>query len=33
MLALLLPVMRRTMHQREDENLERVKAILERMGS
>lgn len=33
LLALLLPVMRRTMHQREDENLERVKAILEEKGS
>jgi Polyketide cyclase / dehydrase and lipid transport len=29
LLALLLPVMRRTMHRREDQNLERVKAILE----
>ena len=29
LLALLLPMMRRTMHQREDQNLERVKAILE----
>jgi uncharacterized protein YndB with AHSA1/START domain len=29
LLALLFPVMRRTMHQREDQNLERVKAILE----
>lgn len=28
-LALLLPVMRRTMHAREEENLESVKAILE----
>lgn len=33
LLALLLPVMRRTMHAREDQNLERVKAILERRGS
>ena len=30
LLALLLPLMRRTMHEREDQNLERVKAILER---
>ena len=29
-LALLLPLMRRTMQAREDQNLERVKAILER---
>jgi hypothetical protein len=27
--ALLLPLMRRTMHEREDQNLDRVKAILE----
>jgi uncharacterized protein YndB with AHSA1/START domain len=33
LLALLLPVMRRTMHQREDENLERVKSFLEGRGS
>jgi Polyketide cyclase / dehydrase and lipid transport len=29
LLAVLLPLMRRTMHEREDQNLERVKAILE----
>ena len=29
LLALLLPLMRRTMHEREDQNLDRVKAILE----
>jgi hypothetical protein len=29
LLALLLPLMRRIMHEREDQNLERVKAILE----
>ncbi len=29
LLALLLPLMRRMMHEREDQNLERVKAILE----
>jgi hypothetical protein len=29
LLALLLPLMRRTMHKREDQNLERVKVILE----
>ena len=29
LLALLLPLMRRTVHEREDQNLERVKAILE----
>lgn len=33
MLALLLPVMRRTMHERERRNLESVKAILERQKS
>ncbi len=33
LLALLLPVMRRTMAEREDQNLARVKAILERKGS
>lgn len=33
LLALLMPVMRRTMHAREDENLKRVKAILEGKGS
>lgn len=33
MLALLLPVMRRTMHEREQRNLESVKAILERQRS
>jgi hypothetical protein len=33
LLALLLPVMRRTMRKREDENLERVKAIQEGRGS
>lgn len=32
-LALLLPLMRRTMQAREDQNLERVKAILEGTGS
>jgi Polyketide cyclase / dehydrase and lipid transport len=29
LLGLLLPLMRRTMHEREDQNLDRVKAILE----
>jgi hypothetical protein len=29
LLALLLPLMRRTVHEREDENLDRVKAIME----
>jgi hypothetical protein len=29
LLALLLPLMRRTMHEREDQNLDRVKAFLE----
>jgi hypothetical protein len=29
LLALLLPLMQRIMHEREDQNLERVKAILE----
>jgi uncharacterized protein YndB with AHSA1/START domain len=33
LLALLFPVMRRMMHEREDQNLERVKAILEGTGS
>ena len=32
-LALLLPVTRRTMRKREDQNLERVKAIVEGKGS
>jgi hypothetical protein len=29
LLALLLPLMRRTVHEREDQNLQRVKATLE----
>jgi hypothetical protein len=29
LLALLLPLMRRTMHEREQRNLRKVKAILE----
>jgi len=33
LLALLLPLMRRTMHAREERNLESVKAILEGNGS
>jgi hypothetical protein len=33
LLALLFPVLRRTMHAREDQNLGRVKAILESKGS
>jgi uncharacterized protein YndB with AHSA1/START domain len=33
LLALLLPVIRRTMHEREDQNLVRVKTILEAKGS
>jgi hypothetical protein len=33
LLALLFPVMRRTMRAREDQNLGRVKTILEAKGS
>jgi len=33
LLALLLPLMRRTMHKREERNLESVRAILEGPGS
>jgi len=33
LLALVLPVMRRTLHERENQNLERVKAVLEARGS